>query len=316
MQEKSFIKFLDIESRTKYFAWVLLFLSLASIAVFAFMVSGDKVTGSRAKAATKTDPFANIGLEAKAVVVWDVVNQHEIFAKNSDLPLPLASLTKVMTVVTASDMLPKTGQIQILSEYLQPEGDSKLVVGDSWAASDLIDFTLVTSSNDGALALAAVAESLDASSPEDAHTKFVKKMNETAEEIGLSNSKFWNEHGLDQELDRGGAYGSAKDMALLFQYTMNKYPDLLEATRYKSLALSSKEAIYDATNTNTFVDQIPGLLASKTGYTELAGGNLVIAFDAPLNRPIIISVLGSTADGRFTDTLKLVEATMKYIHAN
>jgi len=48
----------------------------------------------------------------------------------------------------------------------------------------------------------------------------------------------------------------------------------------------------------------------------LAGGNLVVAFDAGLNRPIIISVLGSTEEGRFTDVLELVEASLKYIHDN
>lgn len=150
-------------------------------------------------------------------------------------------------------------------------------------------------------------------------------MNDKAREIGLLNTKFFNEHGLDTETDRGGAlnhtvqggaYGSALDMALLFEYTLKNYPQILEATRYKNLQFASASKVYSADNTNIAVDQIPSLLASKTGYTDLAGGNLVVAFDAGLNRPIIISVLGSTQEGRFTDALKLVNASLKYIHDN
>jgi len=70
---------------------------------------------------------------------------------------------------------------------------------------------------------------------------------------------------------------------------------------------------YFANNTNIFVDKIPNLIASKTGFTDLAGGNLVIAFNADINRPIIISVLGSTEEGRFTDVLQLIEATIKQL---
>ena len=66
-------------------------------------------------------------------------------------------------------------------------------------------------------------------------------------------------------------------------------------------------------STNAFIDKIPNVIASKTGYTDLAGGNLVVAFDAGLNRPIIISVLGSSQEGRFADALKLIDATIKQL---
>jgi len=203
--------------------------------------------------------------------------------------------------------------IQITKEDLSPEGDSKLVVGDTWQAKDLRDFTLLTSSNDGAFALAAIAKIETPNSPPTDQTEFIKKMNDTAGKIGLSNSKFFNEHGLDREVDRGGAYGSAHDMAILFEYTLKNYPEILEATRYKNLEFKSAEKKYEAENTNLVVDQIPNIIASKTGYTDLAGGNLVVAFDAGLNRPIIISVLGSTEAGRFSDVLQLVNASLRYI---
>lgn len=310
MKENKIRDLFNIENRTRYFNHALVFLCLFSIVLFLFLVVGDQSLAKRQikTVSQKPDPFKNIDILAKGAVVWDVVNQREIFAKNPDLPLPLASLTKVMTAVTAEEILKNNSKLKIEEEYLAPEGDSKLVVGDTWNTRDLRDFTLLTSSNDGAFALAALTQKNE--------SIFIKSMNEKAEEIGLLNSKFFNEHGLDRDIDRGGAYGSARDMASLFEYTLQKYPEILEATRYESLEFKSDEAVYVSKNTNTVVNQIPGLLASKTGFTDLAGGNLVIAFDAGLNRPIIVSILGSTEEGRFSDTLQLVEASLKYIQQN
>lgn len=313
--------FFEMEKRTKYFVHVLFFLFVASAIVFGLLIIGQKslLNKNKIPAITKIDPFQEIQLEAKSAVVWDVINNRELFTKEADIPLPLASLTKVMTALVISSKFPDSSNIQILQEYLEPEGDSNLVVGDIWQANDLRDFTLLTSSNDGAFALAAVAEAKVNNlgnglyTQEDLRNKFIEEMNDTASEIGLSNSRFFNEHGLDRTVDRGGAYGSAKDMAMLFAYTLQNYPDMLEATRYKNLEFKSAEKVYSATNTNDYVNQIPNLIASKTGYTDLAGGNLVVAFDAGLGRPIIISVLGSSTEGRFTDALKLSEASLKYL---
>ena len=66
-------------------------------------------------------------------------------------------------------------------------------------------------------------------------------------------------------------------------------------------------------NTNEIVSKIPNLIGSKTGYTDLAGGNLTIAFDLGHNRPIIVTVLGSTRAERFTDVLTLVAAIQESI---
>jgi D-alanyl-D-alanine carboxypeptidase len=52
------------------------------------------------------------------------------------------------------------------------------------------------------------------------------------------------------------------------------------------------------------------LIASKTGYTDLAGGNLAVAFDAGVNRPIVIAVLGSSREERFSDVEKLASAVL------
>lgn len=313
----------NIENRTKYFIPVLVCLLIISVVVFSLLIIGEKALNKKEKIiVVKPSPFAEISLEAKSAVVWDVVNDKELFGKNSNEPLPLASLTKVMTAITINGKINDNQKVKITPADLKSEGDSKLVVGDTWQAKDLRDFTLLTSSNDGAFALAAVAESEQivppynnpaSTSPEELRNRFIKEMNDTASKIGLTNSKFFNEHGLDREADRGGAYGSAKDMAILFEYILKNYPQILEATRYKNLEFASVNKKYSAENTNVVIDKIPNIIASKTGYTDLAGGNLVIVFDAGLNHPIIISILGSTAEGRFEDALKLVNATIKFI---
>lgn len=299
----------QIQKRTKYFVRALFLLSIFSIIIFGILVSGEKNRVTAKEVATKPNYFEDIALESKAVLVWDVVNRQEIFSKNPDLALPLASLTKVMTAITASQVLSPNDSIVITQEDLAPEGDSNLVVGERWQAHDLIDFVLITSSNDGAHALARASEQKMGGTMSD----FISKMNETASFIGAENSHFWNEHGLDRDADKGGAYGSARDAGLMFEYAIKQFPKLLEATRYNNISIKSSASVYNAMNTNSKVDQIPGLLASKTGYTNLAGGNLVIAFDTGLNRPIIIAVLGSSQEGRFEDTLKLVDAARKQI---
>ena len=57
---------------------------------------------------------------------------------------------------------------------------------------------------------------------------------------------------------------------------------------------------------------IPRLLLSKTGYTDLAGGNLALVFDSGIEHPIAIVVLGSSQKARFTDGTVLVAATLAH----
>jgi D-alanyl-D-alanine carboxypeptidase len=72
---------------------------------------------------------------------------------------------------------------------------------------------------------------------------------------------------------------------------------------------------FSARNTNRETGKFPLLLASKTGYTDLAGGNLALAFDAGFNHPIVVVVLGSSYDGRFADAEKLVWSTLEYLQS-
>lgn len=245
------------------------------------------------------NPYDAITVEAEAVFVYDVVKKEVLFSRNEERQLPLASITKLMTAVVAREYLSDHILVSISHESIMKEGDSGLTTGEEWRLSDLIDFTLLTSSNDGAHAIATVSESLS----------FIEKMNQKANMINLTQTYFSNESGLDASINNSGAYGSARDVALLVEYILRNHVDLIESTRNAELTINS----HKATNTNKYTGDIPGLIGSKTGFTDLAGGNLVIAFDAGINRPIIISVLGSTFNERFSDVDKLAAASLKYI---
>jgi len=224
-------------------------------------------------------PFEGLNLEAKAVFVFDLASQKPIFEFNSNAQLPLASLTKIMTVVVAEET--KTKDI-----------------------SSLVDKALMQSKNEAASALALLGSSASKSDLE-AKLPFIDLMNKKAQELELNQTYFLNETGLDISKQTAGALGSASDIVKLVVYALNKNPDFFEATLTDSYL-----------NTNPFATTTTLLIASKTGLTDLAGGNLAVVFDAGFNHPVISVILGSSEKGRFTDTKKLINATFKYLARN
>lgn len=263
-----------------------------------------------------SNPFSEIVLEAKAAYVYDIRTKTVLFAKNEDIRLPLASLTKVMSALVALDGSSLDDTITVSREALDAEGDSGLKIGEKWTLHNLLDFSLLTSSNDGmrAIALTIGALSKVGTNPEESINDFVGLMNRKAGFIGLKNTYFWNETGLDESDEKGGGYSSARDMSFLMEYSLRNYPEIFAATRVGATTLQSIDNhLHVAKNTNVIISSIPGLLASKTGFTDITGGNVVMVFDPELGRPIIVSVLGSSESGRFRDAEALVSATMTYI---
>lgn len=303
------------DSEIRFFGSIFLLLVILLIISFAM---GSKVErgGTSVPGETASHVFPAVEVEAKAAYVYDARTKEVLFAKNENERLALASVTKLMTALVASEILPEYSTVVITSEALGAEGDSGLRRDEKWSLKDLLDFSLVTSSNDGmkavALALGALHDSQASSS--EAVDGFVQKMNEKASSLDLKNTYYFNSTGLDESAVKGGAYGTVSDIARLFEYILTYKSDLLVATRDLESSFVSENGIaHEAKNTNTIVDEIPGLLASKTGFTDIGGGNLVIAFDPELGRPIIVVVLGSSEDGRFKDVQKLVDASMTYI---
>ena len=277
-------------------------------------------------------PFPAVSLKAKAAYVYDIRNGLVLYAKNENAPLPLASLAKLMSALVAEELGPLHSTITVTAKALEvATTNDDLLKDEKWSLENLLDFSLVTSSNAG---MRAVALSLGALSRADVTqdeiiADFVKEMNRKAGELGLEHTYFENETGLDISLTttaveeakkselKGGAYGSAKDVTKLLEHILRNSPELFAITRERSVILESIDGhTHIAKNTNSIVSEVPGLLISKTGFTTSAGGNLAIIFDPELGRPIIISVLGSTEQGRFEDMRTLVSAVMEYINSN
>lgn len=290
----------------------LVFLFLAS---FIFSSRGERRDVS-VPTGIVSEPFKSIVIKAKSAYVYDMRTRSVLFAKEENRRLPLASLTKIMATLVAEESNPLYSVINVGSEALIAEGDSGLISGEQWSLKNILDFSLVASSNDGmrAVALSLGALSKASASPDEIINDFVEDMNKKASKLGLKNTYFWNETGLDRSEVKGGAYGTAKDMSTLLEYTLLNHPETFVATREPVARFKSLDnRLHTVRNTNRIINEIPGILASKTGLTETAGGNLIFAFDPELGRPIIVSILGSTESGRFEDARILVDAVMEYI---
>jgi D-alanyl-D-alanine carboxypeptidase len=250
--------------------------------------------------------FDSLHLEAQAVYVYDAKTKSALFERDAYEPLPLASITKLLSVIVAQNVFLPGTIITISPEALATEGDSGLFVGERWILRDLLRYIVTVSSNDGASALARTYNEQNTST-------FVEKLNEYSKTLGLSSFSFVNATGLDtQNTGKAANFGSARDVALLFAHALTNIPDILDATRTGEGSIASLDKVHLVSNTNIIIDEVSNAVGSKTGFTDAAGGNLVLSFDVGIGHPIIIAVLGSSKEGRFTDVQKLVTATRVY----
>ncbi|MES2952956.1 MAG: serine hydrolase [Patescibacteria group bacterium] len=242
-------------------------------------------------------------IEAKAAVVYDISRDTFIYSKNAELQLPIASITKLMTAYVAASAS-SSAPVRVSKEALGEEGDSGLYVGENWRLADLISFTLITSSNDGAAAIASALGS---------RVRFVETMNEKARTLDLKQTYFLNPTGLDISPEQSGGYSSAHDVAALLSHIISEQPAIIEKTGLSNLAFQSLSGFtHEARNTNKDLESEFAVFASKTGLTDLAGGNLALAYDAGPGRPMIAVVLGSSAEGRFADMRLLIKETLEF----
>jgi D-alanyl-D-alanine endopeptidase (penicillin-binding protein 7) len=252
-----------------------------------------------------SDAFDGIDIHAKAYVVYDLIDKKIIASKNAEEVLPLASITKLMTAVTALSHFDKDKKIIIEDKSVEDGYDLGLVKNQTWKLQELLKYTLVFSSNDGAHA---IADNLGG------RGNFVAQMNNDSILLGLGMT-FTDPAGLDIGENIGGK-GTALDVAQLFGIARKRFPEVLEATTKTrvSVTANSKDKITGIPNTNQEIVNLFGAEASKTGFTDSAGGNLGVVVDIALGHPVVIVVLGSTREERFTDTEKLYKALLESIH--
>jgi D-alanyl-D-alanine carboxypeptidase len=259
------------------------------------------------------DPFATTSLNTKAIYVYAPAKKQVMYQKNASKSLPLASVTKIMTAYISSTILDDEDIIVIIPDDLMPDGESGLYPGEQWKFKDLRDIMLVASANDAAEAIRRVA---DEKLPLRGATTTIDIMNAKARELGLTTLSFESVTGLDIANVEATAYGSAEDIALLLVHIIEEKPEIFESTREASIL---RKPLYGSAktykNTNITVNDMPSIIASKTGFTDTAGGNVIAAFDAGLGSPIVIAILGSAnQESRFTDLLELSEKALRYVN--
>lgn len=242
-------------------------------------------------------------LESTSAYALDIETGGVLFEKRAALQVPLASLAKLMTAVLAAETL-DGGNITIPAAALTPEGDAGLYAGEIWKSQDLIDFTLITSANDGARALSLAT----ARAKHEPWENFVVSMNSRARALGLSQTYFLNDTGLDVSTTTSGAYGSARDVAALLSYIYANAPSTFSASSMKEKQFVSISGFtHRAEHTSTLPGALPGEIAAKTGFTDLSGGNLALVAEPLIGHPVVIVVLGSSRDGRDRDGMLMYE---------
>lgn len=252
--------------------------------------------------------FGKVQIRAKAAYVYDLAEEEVLYAKQENAELPLASLTKAMTALTALRDRPGLTGVSIAKAALAEEGDNGLFEGERWRLNDLVEFMLVSSSNDAASAIAIAGGNGNVD-------VFVSRMNALAKSMELHRTSFINPTGLDAaDLSATGGTGTAKEITKIFTSLLQEFPEVFPETAAPRATFASLDGIaHTVKNTNTITGMIPGLIASKTGFTDLAGGNLTVIASVGLQQPIVITVLGSTVDGRFDDVKILLDAAIRYI---
>ena len=285
-----------------YLGWIFIFSQnekIRQVSLFGPSGQAEKTAKITEKENEETFGSENIKLEAKAAYVFDVLKNQPLFELNPDVQLPLASVTKIMTALVATENLPSYILVTIPQEAILQEGDDGFLSGEQWPIADLIDAMLVSSSNDAAFSLAFEYD-------KNFSGNFVSLMNQRAQDLQLAQTYFLNPTGLDFSKNTAGAYGSAKDIANLLLYILKNRFSLMEATRFDEIEINQRKF----KNTDYLVNDLAGFMAGKTGYSDLAGGNLAIVLDKGYGHPIIIVVLGSNFEGRFRDAKNLYEAVI------
>jgi D-alanyl-D-alanine carboxypeptidase len=300
-----------LATRTRWMreAGIALLLCCVVLAAFLFIpLKGERPAAAAPIVATSTAPdaFADVPLQAKAAIVYDLTTGKVLYAKNADAQLPLASLTKLLAIYTALNALGPNAIITIPADATDLSPPKSFSTGEQFTLSDLARITLTGSLNDGATAIAE-AEAAQLNEP------VSTALSSAAANMGLSAMYAVNGSGLDESTTVSGGYGSAYDIAILAGDLVKVAPDVALATTESSAQATSLAGVmHTATNTDIDVTHFPRLLLSKTGYTDLAGGNLALVFDVGIGHPVAVVVLGSTETARFTDGATLVAATLAH----
>lgn len=202
-------------------------------------------------------------LPCRAACLIDQQTGTVLYEKNADQQMPIASITKVMTLLLTFEAV-HNGQLTMdtpvpVSEHAYHMGGSQIWLepGEQFTLDEMIKAICVSSANDAAVA---VAELVGGS-----EQGFVQSMNARAAELGMTNTAFHNACGLDAE----GHLSTARDVAVMSRYILNTCPEVLHYTGIWTDTL--RGGATQLVNTNKLLRRYNGITGLKTGTTSGAG---------------------------------------------
>jgi D-alanyl-D-alanine carboxypeptidase len=244
----------------------------------------------------RNEEFVAPIIEAKSALVIDLETNQELFNQNPTEKLPIASITKLMTALIILEEHPMEEIVTITKESTEITGSKIWLFQDEKISiRDLLYAILIHSANDAAHALAIHnGGSVD---------KFVEKMNQKAQSIGLQNTNFSNPIGFDDPENFSNAY----DLSLLGRHSFRQ-EFIRQAATINEMTIISIDGKFphELKSTNLLLQNsnysIKGL---KTGSTDEAGQCLITVAELSNGRKILTVILNS--QDRFLETKKLID---------
>lgn len=199
--------------------------------------------------------------QPRSYILMDYDTGSVLVEKGSDEPYPIASVTKVMTMLITMEAI-QSGKISmddmvVASEYACSMGGSQIYLepGEQMRVEELLKSVAVGSANDASVVL---AEHIMGS-----ETAFVEVMNQRAKALGMANTHFVNCNGLDED----NHYSSAKDVAIMSRQLLKQN----QIRPFLSIWMDSvRNGEFGLTNTNKLIRFYKGAIGTKTGSTSQA----------------------------------------------
>ena len=247
---------------------------------------------------------ADFDVPCAAAILIDEDSGTVLYEKNADARRPIASITKVMTLLLAFEAL-EAGKIHLddfvpVSEHAYHMGGSQIWLepGEQMTLDDMLKAICISSANDAAVA---VAEFVGGSEP-----AFVQQMNTRAAELGLTNTHFENSCGLDAE----GHLSTARDVAMMSREMLLRHA---EVRNYCSIWMDTlRGGATQLVNTNKMLKTYNGITGLKTGTTSKAG--VCISASAERNGLRLIAVVLGASSGK--ERFESATALLDYGFAN
>jgi len=242
-------------------------------------------------------------LQSRSALLLDMKTDTVLFSKKANERQSIASLTKVMTMLLIMEAIDSkkisfADKVTASEQAYYTEGSQVwLDVGEVFTVRELMEALAVHSANDAGVALAEyVAGSENA---------FVQAMNDKAKAMGLKNTQFMDCSGLI-DMDQGH-FSSANDLAKISKELINKHPKILEFTKivHKDFRPGPKVVYLD--NTNKLLTHYTGTIGLKTGFTTLAGYNLIAVVERDGKRMLSIVMGADSSNRRYAESIKLLD---------